>query len=33
MDLRKLHASDKDPFVGYAESRIGGRAENQDSYS
>ena len=32
MDLQKLHASDSDSFVGFAESRQGGRAENQDSY-
>ena len=33
MELIKLHNSDKDEFIGYAESRIGGREENQDSFS
>ncbi|MBQ9677377.1 MAG: serine/threonine-protein phosphatase [Prevotella sp.] len=32
MELRKLHKSDDDIFIGFAESRIGGRPENQDSY-
>lgn len=32
MELNKLHQSDDDFFVGFAESRIGGRPENQDSY-
>lgn len=32
MELQKLHASEDDAFVGFAESRQGGRAENQDSY-
>lgn len=32
MELRTLHTSDSDIFVGFAESRIGGRTENQDSY-
>ena len=32
MELRKLHNSDDDIFIGFAESRIGGRPENQDSY-
>lgn len=32
MELKKLHQSDDDFFVGFAESRIGGRPENQDSY-
>lgn len=32
MDLQQLHQDNKDLFVGYAESRIGGRPENQDSY-
>ena len=33
MDLIKIHDSEKTPVVGYAESRIGGRTENQDSFS
>ena len=32
MELKTLHTNDNDIFVGFAESRIGGRAENQDSY-
>lgn len=32
MELRTLHKNDNDIFVGFAESRIGGRPENQDSY-
>lgn len=32
MELNTLHKNDTDIFVGFAESRIGGRAENQDSY-
>ena len=32
MELKKLHSTDNDIFVGFAESRIGGRPENQDSY-
>ena len=32
MELKTLHANDNDIFVGFAESRIGGRLENQDSY-
>lgn len=32
MELKQLHSSEKDIFIGFAESRIGGRAENQDSY-
>ncbi len=32
-DLIKIYFSDRDPFIGYAETRIGGRAENQDSLS
>ena len=32
MELRKLHKNDDDIFAGFAESRIGGRPENQDSY-
>lgn len=32
MDLQKLHTSDSDSFIGFAESRQGGRTENQDSY-
>lgn len=32
MELQTLHNSDSDIFVGFAESRIGGRQENQDSY-
>ena len=30
---RPIHTSKNDPFVGFAQSRIGGRTENQDSYS
>ena len=33
MELIKLHNDDNDDFCGYAESRIGGREENQDSFS
>ena len=33
MELIKLHTSDDDSYIGYAESRIGGRVENQDSFS
>ena len=32
MELKTLHRNDTDIFVGFAESRIGGRPENQDSY-
>ena len=32
MELKKLHSNEKDIFIGFAESRIGGRPENQDSY-
>ena len=32
MELQQLHQRDEHLFVGFAESRIGGRAENQDSY-
>lgn len=32
MELKKLHENDADVFIGFAESRIGGRTENQDSY-
>ena len=32
MEIRQLHKDDKDLFIGFAESRIGGRGENQDSY-
>lgn len=32
MELQKLHQDDNDIIVGFAESRIGGRSENQDSY-
>ena len=32
MELKTLHNNDNDIFVGFAESRIGGRPENQDSY-
>lgn len=32
MELKTLHKNDNDIFVGFAESRIGGRSENQDSY-
>lgn len=32
MELKTLHKNDNDIFVGFAESRIGGRTENQDSY-
>lgn len=33
MELIKLQTNPNDPFVGYAESRVGGRNENQDSFS
>lgn len=33
MELIKLHKSDDCDYTGYAESRIGGRVENQDSFS
>lgn len=33
MELNKLHNNDNDIFVGFAESRQGGRPENQDSYA
>lgn len=32
MELQQLHKEDNDIVVGFAESRIGGRPENQDSY-
>ena len=32
MELKTLHKNDNDIFIGFAESRIGGRPENQDSY-
>lgn len=32
MDLQKIFSNDKGPVVAFAESRIGGRSENQDSY-
>lgn len=32
MELQQLHKDDNDIIVGFAESRIGGRPENQDSY-
>ena len=32
MELQQLHQENKNLFIGYAESRIGGRPENQDSY-
>ena len=32
MELEQLHTEDNELAVGFAESRIGGRAENQDSY-
>ena len=32
MELKQLHPSEKEFFIGFAESRIGGRGENQDSY-
>lgn len=32
MEVKQLHSSDKDILIGFAESRIGGRQENQDSY-
>ena len=32
MDLQKIFSNDKGHIVAFAESRIGGRAENQDSY-
>lgn len=31
MELKQLHIDEKDIFLGFAESRIGGRQENQDS--
>lgn len=33
MELIKLQTNPNDPFIGYAESRVGGRSENQDSFS
>lgn len=32
MELQKIYSEDKDLVVAFAESRIGGRPENQDSY-
>ena len=32
MELKQLHSNEKDFFIAFAESRIGGRGENQDSY-
>jgi len=32
MELKQLHKDDNDIIVGFAESRVGGRSENQDSY-
>ncbi|MBR1504337.1 MAG: serine/threonine-protein phosphatase [Prevotella sp.] len=32
MEIKQLHTGDKDTFIGFAESRIGGRGENQDSF-
>ena len=32
MQLKQLHKDDNDIIVGFAESRVGGRSENQDSY-
>ncbi len=32
MELKKLHTEDTEVAIGFAESRIGGRQENQDSY-
>lgn len=32
MELRQLHKDENDIIIGFAESRIGGRTENQDSY-
>lgn len=32
MELQQLHKDENDIIAGFAESRIGGRAENQDSY-
>lgn len=32
MELKQLHKDKNDIFIGYAESRIGGRSENQDSF-
>lgn len=32
MELTQLHIDKKDIYIGYAESRIGGRSENQDSF-
>ena len=32
MELKTLHTDESNLFIGFAESRIGGRPENQDSY-
>lgn len=32
MELQKIYSEDKDILVAFAESRVGGRKENQDSY-
>ena len=32
MELKTLHTNESNLFIGFAESRIGGRPENQDSY-
>ena len=32
MELKQLHSNEKDFFIAFADSRIGGRGENQDSY-
>lgn len=32
MELQQLHQADNGLFIGFAESRIGGRSENQDTY-
>lgn len=32
MDIKQLHSSDDRQLIAFAESRIGGRAENQDSF-
>lgn len=32
MEIKQLHTGDNDIFIGFAESRIGGRGENQDSF-
>ena len=32
MELKTLHTNESNLFIGFAESRVGGRPENQDSY-